>query len=410
MRIKAVSQYLERHAEPEARQCQWQGAPAQHVVCIPACREDGSLIQTLQSLSQAEEADNSVAIVVVNGGELADESIHESNALSWRELEQLAQLESGYMAWGCLGGMRVLAVDRFSENRRLPAKQGVGLARKIAGDLALRFVSEGKVQGDWILCTDADVSVPADYFLRASGETSAAAALLYPFTHEPEGDVLQAQAMALYEGFLHYYVSGLRYAKSPYAFHTIGSLIGVRATAYAAVRGFPKRQAGEDFYLLNKLAKVGEVVQLGGTPVRIRGRESARVPFGTGAAVTKIRQLLVENKPYLVMAPRGFEGLRIWLEALGEFGQTRDLEALNLRLRESDLPLIEVLSELGALRAAEAAAAQVTGAQLSRRLVEWNDAFRTLKILHGLRDRATGEWALAEAEAGLAQMQAVLNS
>ena len=61
-------------------------------------------------------------------------------------------------------------------------------------------------------------------------------------------------------------------------------------------------------------------------------------------------------------------------------------------------------------RAAEAAAAQVTGAQLSRRLVEWNDAFRTLKILHGLRDRATGEWELAVAEAGLAQMQAVLNS
>ncbi len=34
-----------------------------------------------------------------------------------------------------------------------------------------------------------------------------------------------------------------------------GSSLGVLAPAYAEVRGFPRRQAGEDFYLLDKLAK-----------------------------------------------------------------------------------------------------------------------------------------------------------
>ena len=48
----------------------------------------------------------------------------------------------------------------------------------------------------------------------------------------------------------------MKYARSPYAFHTIGSTMAVSANHYAKVRGFPKREAGEDFYLLNKLAKV----------------------------------------------------------------------------------------------------------------------------------------------------------
>ena len=63
----------------------------------------------------------------------------------------------------------------------------------------------------------------------------------------------------LYEYSLRYYVAGLTYAQSPYAFHTIGSTMAVNAEHYASVRGFPRREAGEDFYLLNKLAKVGSV-------------------------------------------------------------------------------------------------------------------------------------------------------
>jgi hypothetical protein len=48
--------------------------------------------------------------------------------------------------------------------------------------------------------------------------------------------------------------------------------------------------------------------------------------------------------------------------------------------------LVQTLEKLGAFEAAEQASQQVSGVQLQRRLMEWNDAFRTLKLVHGLRD------------------------
>ena len=123
-------------------------------------------------------------------------------------------------------------------------------------------------------------------------------------------------------------------------------------------------------------------------------------------AVTKIRELLANQEPYCVMAPQVFDGLRIWLAALAAFAETGHPEDLRARLEGSSPDLLEVLEELGALRAAEEAAAQVKGSQLSRRLREWNDAFRTLKLLHTLRDRGAGEMPLADAASALADMKA----
>ena len=62
---------------------------------------------------------------------------------------------------------------------------------------------------------------------------------------------------------------GLGFAGSPYAYHSVGSTLAVRAEAYAIVRGVPKRAAGEDFYLLDKLAKVTPIRVLTGEPVAI---------------------------------------------------------------------------------------------------------------------------------------------
>ena len=61
-----------------------------------------------------------------------------------------------------------------------------------------------------------------------------------------------------------YYVAGLAMAGSRYAHHSLGSTIAVHAKTYAAVRGYPKRSAGEDFYLLNKICKLAPVERLAG--------------------------------------------------------------------------------------------------------------------------------------------------
>ena len=108
----------------------------------------------------------------------------------------------------------------------------------------------------------------------------------------------------------------MNFAGSPYAFHTIGSTMAVSAVHYAKVRGFPKREAGEDFYLLNKLAKVGSVLELDvGTDdgaIEIDSRRSDRVPFGTGAAVNKITGLADPVREFQFYDPEVFGLLKTW--------------------------------------------------------------------------------------------------
>ncbi len=80
------------------------------------------------------------------------------------------------------------------------------------------------------------------------------------------------------------------------------------------MRGFPKREAGEDFYLLNKLAKVGTVLELAEGPdneaIRIESRRSDRVPFGTGAAVNRITALADPLGEFRFYDPSVFELLK----------------------------------------------------------------------------------------------------
>ena len=310
----------------------------------------------------------------------------------------------------------VLLVDRFSDGLKFPGKGGVGHARKTGTDLAAYLIHQRRVRSPWIHCTDADVRLPQRYFTcsTALSDTAAqeTAALVYPFRHgiaedkmavkEGGGEIPNIQrhkimqVTRLYEYSLRYYVAGLSFAHSPYAFHTIGSTIAVNAAHYAKVRGFPRRQAGEDFYLLNKLAKVGSIMQLSAEtdcePIDIAARLSDRVPFGTGAAVGKIMDLEDPAREFLLYHPAVFGLLRSWLGSLPVFWQSRssDIGAIlslsNPSSKELQV-LIGGLEESGAAEALKHSLRQSSDAkQFNRQIHTWFDAFRTLKIIHHLRD------------------------
>ena len=263
MKKTVIEKYLSQYAEQEARNLPSVSQTWKHVVCIPACNEADSLLTTLESVASAHAADEAMVIVVVNGRSSAPTEVHQNNAVVWRQLLEKSGAEDQALVLGRLESLDLLLIDRWSEGRHLPEKQGVGLARKIAGDVALGLIASGRIETRWIRCTDADVQVPKDYFEQLLDVDSDASAAIYAFKHLPEGDVVQRDAMQAYDEYLQSYVDGLLAAGSPYAFHTIRSLISVDAHAYAAVRGVPKRLAGEDFYLLNKLAKVVFLVKNG---------------------------------------------------------------------------------------------------------------------------------------------------
>ena len=100
-------------------------------------------------------------------------------------------------------------------------------------------------------------------------------------------DPKQRLGIQLYEDYLHYYKKALDYAGFPDSIYTIGSAFAVRADAYVKQGGMNRRQAGEDFYFLNKLTKLGKITEINDAYVYPSARVSDRVPFGTGAAMNK---------------------------------------------------------------------------------------------------------------------------
>jgi hypothetical protein len=392
---KAEQKYFERYAEPEAKLADRIG-PVGHVLVVPAYGEGDLLVQMLESVPRGTRGEVLV-VVVVNGKASAPSWVHEENrAVIGRmrrafgeRAEEIVSRDPPARLFAFARG-RVLVIDRSDEKHWLPSDQGVGLARKIGVDLATRLHAMGRVASSFVHSTDADVVLPEDYFER-SDEHEAEAALVYPFSHRPDDDPVRARAVLLYEISLRYYVLGLAFARSPHARHTIGSTIVTRAGAYVRVRGFPKRDAAEDFYILSKLAKVGPIASLGGKPIVISGRASSRVPFGTGAAVRRIAS--DDPRAFTMYDPRLFRYLGAWLEALDAIdllGAPGDVDrAVREACARHDIaegPLVATIDALGAGAAVASARKRSTSPDAFRRhLHTWFDAFRTLKLVHTLQ-------------------------
>jgi hypothetical protein len=395
-----ISRYLERWAEPESRLAERIEGAWERALIVPLFREHVSFVDGYRAALESAQG-GTLCILVVNApADAAEPALLENAELLTdlrRELHAVPLGASPPIHRGRRGSLDAVVIDRTSPGHRLPARQGVGLARRIGHDLALALYAAGRLRSRFCFSTDADVSLPADYFAAAdSAGTPDAAALLFPFWHEATGDESLDRATALYELSLRWYVLGLARAGSPYAFHSVGSTLALNAEAYAAVRGFPRRQAGEDFHLLAKLCKVERLVRLASDPIRIRARRSDRVPFGTGPGVRRL-----ESAALVLEHPRVFDALGVWLGMLDEFAAGRDLERVELgALGPAARSELERIGALAALRSASLA---TPGGGLRRRLHTWFDALRTLKLLHALRDGGLPELPLPDALAAAGQ-------
>ena len=171
----------------------------------------------------------------------------------------------------------------------------------------------------------------------------------------------------------------------------MGSSFAVSANAYAKVRGVPLRSAGEDFYLLNKLAKVGLIHRASGVGVTITSRQSSRVPFGTGPAV----QHLLEAEDILI-APlfynaKCFKTLGALLDLFNHWVNHPDTDtgaaleqALGSDIASSVLPLLQQWHYQKAIAHIHNAAPSAILRQQHTHV--WLDGFKLLKLIHLLRD------------------------
>ena len=395
----ARRKYLERYAEPEAAWARELHTQYGATLVVPLQREDESFLDNLgPALGGA--GSRVLVIAVVNATDEAPAATHEANArllqiladrlVPRQELPTL-ELSPASALLGRLGTFDLLLIDRASPGKRMPPGQGVGLARRIGMDLALQLHQLGGTSSPWLATTDADAQPPASYFPAISAVAPRTAngvrrvALTLPFWHTPAGDAAIDSATADYELSLRYYTLGLAAAGSPYAYESMGSSIAVLAEAYAEVRGFPRRNAGEDFYLLDKLAKVGALHRPPCEPIRLRSRTSDRVPFGTGR---KVGEIVGNGGALSTYHPRVFELLRVTLSALRHAVAVRDSEALAIQLKQRLDPgtvgaVSSALEELQAFEALrEMLSASPDAHVRQRRLLTWFDALRTLRFIH----------------------------
>ena len=376
------AQYRDRYAEPESSLAALCPDGFDLVLIVPVCAEPAAFVDGYREA--ARSAGRLLVIAVLNGRAGAHESVHELNARCFRELQSRFSLqELGPGGWlGHDGSIGLLVVDRFTADRRLPSRQGVGLARKIGADVALELVATGRVRHPFLAMTDADTRLPEDYFGRVAGLDAGCSAAMFPFWHEPTGESHVDRATALYEIRLRYIQRGLQWANSPYAFHAVGSTMAVQALNYAQVRGVPLRQAAEDFYLLGKLSKLRPLARLRGEPVRIRSRLSDRVPFGTGAETTK----LARGDELELYPPGCFEAVRDVMHSLLSLSTSRYVSGKEW-LAEVRPPAKQFLVSQGALRLWDKLGEQApTPLVRLRRFHDWFDGLRTLKLIHHVRD------------------------
>tara|TARA_R110001599_G_C12201600_1_gene655764 strand:+ start:93 stop:1433 length:1341 start_codon:yes stop_codon:yes gene_type:complete len=411
-----LARYLERYAEPLVHRLDLLNFGVfDTVIVIPIYDETEEQVRQLLNFRNDIQSQQSILMIwVFNAPEstLNTPSLERTQAVFKRmviETQANKLVEKLYLS-DAQASLNILFVDRCHD-QLIPDKQGVGLARKLGMDIALKLIYQQyqatQTWCAWIYSTDADVSLPEDYGLLPPKEGTTAC--IYPFKHIPQFGF--ERAMAEYEFSLHYYVESLKKAGSPYAFHTIGSLIVVSSLAYAKVRGMPKRAGAEDFYLLNKLAKLGKIESLNKPLIQVSGRPSHRVPFGTGPALVKINSQYQKKKDFSVYHPRIFIILEMVLSSVAEIEHSsaeEDILLSQLTVKLSDSLekkfVLDILLGLGWSKQAAHIRNLKTADAIQKAFHVWFDAFITLRFIHELRDSLYPNIDLIELPTLLAEM------
>jgi hypothetical protein len=388
--------YLARHAEPEIAAAASLEGVFGHVVQVPAYGESDDLFATLGSVPEGPRGEVLV-VLVLNARADSAPAVHTANEAARGRLAAAASgarrlSEDPPVTAYTSPRRRVVLIDRAAPGRFLPKGQGIGLARKIGCDFALAIAASGRLAADWLHCTDADVLLPDDYFGQTEViDDTASTAAVYSFRHRFDPSEALGQAGRLYEISLRYAVLGLAWAGSPYAYEAMGSCIAVRPHAYAAMGGFPRENALEDAFALNRLAQQGPITRLAGAPVELSGRISERVPVSTGQALSKLAGQRRALAAFRLDHPAVFAHLAAWLEVLESLAASGgDARASLARLPtgspffRADL-LTEALESLGAFAAMRELVGRSTDeAALRRRLHIWFDAFKTRELVRTL--------------------------
>jgi hypothetical protein len=389
---EVVKSYLNKHATDKWK-LNWKHKPGiENVIVIPALAEFENLNKLLSSISKNNSSllKKTLIIFVVNNLIISSSETKENNQLSIKFLKKFLgenNIDKKIIAYINHKQLQIGIIDASSPGVELPKKTaGVGLARKIGMDAALTVFDYSQQTKKLIISLDADCTVEPDYLstITAYFEKTHGSAATIEYEHDISCNDDQTKAIVCYEIYLRYYVIGLRFAKSKFAFHSIGSTMAFSHKAYIQSGGMNKRKAGEDYYFLQKLAKNFDVHKINSTTVQPAARSSLRTPFGTGRSVN--RYIGNSDESYQLYNPKIFELLKRWL-ILFNSGKTMNITELLVESKNINKQLYRFL-ELHNFKEQWKKILEncKTEEQLSYQKINWFDGFKTLKLIHYLRD------------------------
>lgn len=366
------------------------------VVVIPAYAEKELLFSTLASIAQnpSSSLEYSFVLCVVNNKDNSPCEAIENNLwtiecldtlMARKSLKKISAKKNIYPLLDCIAESKLKLgyINAASRGCEMPANTGgVGMARKIGMDMAVRLLGNNSTSSPVILCLDADTLVRDNYLsVIKKYFTAEIKTAILAYEHQMPQTYEEQAAIVCYEIFLRYWILGLKYAKSLWAFHSIGSTIAVSTEAYIQVRGMNRREAGEDFYFLNKLAKTGEVNYIKDTCVYPSARSSTRVPFGTGKRIQRFLSGAREEE-YILYDTRIFTILGDWLELMkGSF--LCDENEILTKAGEIHALLKNFLIINGfAVVWPKIRSNSKDEKTLARQFNDWFDGFKTLKLIN----------------------------
>jgi hypothetical protein len=346
------------------------------IVVIPAFDEPDIAI-LLNSLSVCNKPECGVEIIIiVNAPQEAGADSLRNNSICIDSIKK----------WKKEHGNSFFRLYYFDTGQPSIPGWGAGLARKTGMDEALRrYNTIGNPDGI-IVSLDADCTVEENYFTEISRELLIRKnhnACSIRFEHPLSGNEYPEEIYryaAMYELHMRYFYQAVRYSGYPNSFHTIGSAIAFRASAYLKAGGMNRKQAGEDFYFIQKLVPQGGYFELNSTTIYPSPRTSGRVPFGTGAVIAR----LIEGKPgvFLTYNPGAFSDLHVLFCCIEKLF-FNDVSGINAFYRSlppgvrsfiSPEEWIQKISEIRSNTSREES--------FVKRFFEWFNMFRVVKYLN----------------------------
>ncbi|HEX5111892.1 MAG TPA: hypothetical protein VFV79_03535 [Saprospiraceae bacterium] len=360
------------HAEPVV--------PPSMIICIPSYAEP-DLITTLESLSSCHHPGIPFEVLILfNEDDRMTDEQRNLHAASFQHCENWIREHNHlpfplYPIW-------------FEPMKDV--KWGVGWARKILMDEAARRLTGSGV----MVNLDGDCTVEKNYleyiWNTFSMDQDLDAASIYVEHRIDQLPLIEKEAIIQYELHLRYLVYAKRWTGHPFAFQTYGSAMAVRRRAYLEQGGMNTRQAGEDFYFLQKFIELGTLKEIRETTVYPSSRKSMRVPFGTGRAM---QQILGDNMEWKTIAFEIFRLIRplfqqiplmygILLKQNNQNIQDTFFQQLGLSNE-----LITFLESIEFKANCDSIASQTTSeAAFAKRFFRYFNAFMMIRYMHYMRD------------------------